>query len=138
MKVIRFAVLLIVAAVMLLTASCGEVPEGLWEGAIYNEDTTVGTGACEIYVTVTAGDKSIVLTVRTDKEYLGDALTELGIIEGTEGAYGLYIDKVNGILASWEADSAWWGIYEDGNAALSGADAIKISSGAKYELKYSK
>ena len=135
----RIAALLLLVIAILSFAACGKTePTGLWADAIYTEDTTLGTGACEFSLTVTAEDKSIILTVLSDEEYLGDALLALGIIEGTEGAYGLYVDKVNGILASWEADNAWWGVYVDGATATTGVDGIKIENGAQYELKYTK
>lgn len=135
----KITALLLVVIAILSFAACGKTEPGdLWADAIYTEDTALGTGACEFSLTVTAEDKSITLTVLSDEEYLGDALLALGVIEGTEGAYGLYIDKVNGILASWEADNAWWGVYVDGATATTGIDGIKIENGAQYELKYTK
>ena len=135
-KRITSLVLILVIAFAVLVG-CSEKAD-LWADAIYTEDTALGTGACEFFLKVEAGEKSITLTVKTDKEYLGDALLELGVIEGTEGAYGLYVDRVNGILASFEGDGAWWGVTIEGETAMSGVSAIKVENGANYGLKYSK
>ena len=135
----RIISLLLLLSVALLTfVGCSEEVGDPWADAIYTEDTALGTGACEFLVDIEAGEKSITLTVKTDKEYLADALLELGIIEGTEGPYGLYIDKVNGILASYEGDGAWWGLTVNGETSMSGVSAVKVESGARYGLKYSK
>lgn len=135
-KIISLLLLLCLALPTLVACMGGGAD--LWADAIYTEDVALGTGACEFLVDIEVGEKSITLTVKTDKEYLGDALLELGIIEGTEGPYGLYIDKVNGILASFEGDGAWWGLTVNGETSMSGVSAVKVESGARYGLKYSK
>lgn len=135
----RIISLLLLLSVALLTfVGCSEEVGDPWADAIYTEDTALGTGACEFFLEVERGEKKITITVKTDKEYLGDALLEVGVIEGTEGAYGLYIDKVNGMLASYEGDGAWWGLTVEGETAMSGVSAVKVENGAHYGLKYSK
>ena len=42
-------------------------------------------------ITLNLNEKTITATVHTDREFLGEALLELGIIEGSIGQYGLYI-----------------------------------------------
>ena len=65
-----------------------------------------------------AGDKTFTLEVvhgdgttkqiecSTDLEYVGEALQADGVIEGEEGAYGLYIHVVDGEKAVFEEDGA--------------------------------
>ena len=132
------ALLLIVITLISLVACGKDEPTGLWADATYTEDRSFGTGSVTFEVEVIAEDRSVTFTVSTDKEYLGDALLEHGLIEGTEGTYGIYVDSVNGILASWDNDQAWWGVSVNGTTASTGVDGIKVESGAHYELTYSK
>ena len=134
----RIITLLLLSVALLIFVGCSQDRGDPWARATYTEDTAIGTGACEFFLEVENGEKKITLTVKTDKEYLGDALLELGVIEGTEGAYGLYIDKVNGMLASYEGDGAWWGLTVEGEMSMSGVSAVKVENGAHYGLKYSK
>jgi predicted small lipoprotein YifL len=139
MKTKRLLTLFLTVAALLSLIACGRTgPTGLWADAVYTEDKSFGKGAVTFEVEVIAEDNSVTFTVSTDQEYLGDALLEHGLIEGTEGPYGLYVDKVNGITASWDADQAWWGVSIGGVSASTGVDGIKVESGAHYELTYSK
>ncbi len=110
----------------------------LWSTAIYTEDTELGEGAVTIQVEVQAGDKSVTITVHTDKDNLGAALTENKLVEGDQSEYGLYIKVVNGIKADFDTDGAWWGIYKNGEMTPTGADTTPIADGEHYELVYSK
>lgn len=110
----------------------------LWSTAIYTEDTELGEGAVTIQVEVQAGDKSVTITVHTDKDNLGAALTENKLVEGDQSEYGLYIKVVNGIKADFDTDGAWWGIYKNGEMTSTGADTTPIADGEHYELVYSK
>ena len=63
----------------------------------------------EITVTVDVVDKdgaSTTFTYVTKKTVLADLLLEEKLVEGDQGAYGLYITKVNGILADYDADQS--------------------------------
>ena len=72
-------------------------------------------------------------TIRTDKENLEDALTEHNLIDGDESAFGLYIKKVNGIVADYDADGSYWAITKSGEET-SGAKSTLIADGDCYEL----
>lgn len=139
--VVSFALLLCIA----LLSACGsrEVLPEVWEDATYTEDTTLGEGAKTVEVYVTAADKSVKLTVKTDAETLGDALIALGIVQGDAGPYGLYVKTVNGMLADYDVDASWWGfnrVLADGTreAMMTGIDGATIADGEAYELIYSK
>ena len=136
---------LILAVVMLLSTlvclvSCrGQVDaEGVWKDALYTSDTTLGNGNKTVSVKVEVGDKSVIFTIKTDKTILGDALLEHGLIEGEEGAYGLYIKKVNGITADYDVDQSYWGFYKNGEYMMTGVDGTEFADGDRYELVYSK
>ena len=113
-------------------------PAGLWENAVYTEDTTIGEGEKTFTLDVTIEDKTVTFTVNTDADTVGAALLEYGIIEGEDGAYGLYIKTVNGVLADYDIDQSYWSFYIDGDYAMSGVDSTDITEGATYSLVYTK
>ncbi|MCM1299670.1 MAG: DUF4430 domain-containing protein [Firmicutes bacterium] len=126
-------------------AEAAAEPEGnqanaddLWAAAIYTEDAELGEGAIAIQVEVQAGDKSVTITVHTDRDNLGAALTDNDLVEGDESEYGLYIKVVNGIKADYDVDQSWWGIYKNGEMTPTGADTTMIADGEHYELVYCK
>ena len=59
-------------------------------------------GAKTITFVINGKDASRSVEIHTDREYLGEALTDEKLVEGTESEYGLFVTKVDGI----EADSA--------------------------------
>lgn len=73
--------------------------------------------------------------LRSEKETVGEALIDEKLIEGTEGEYGLYVTKVNGIEAIYEDDGTYWSFYINGEYANTGVDATKIEDGATYMFK---
>ena len=82
--------------------------------------------------------KTVEVTVRTDKETLGDALSAVSLIQGDKGPYGLYVKKVNGITADYDVDKSYWAFYINGEYAMSGVDTTNIDETAKYQLAYPK
>ena len=132
--------ILMLGACILALASCKEEvdPDTLWAEATHKEDKTLGEGSKTFTLTVKAGDRSVVFTINTDETVLGEALQKLGLVEGEEGAYGLYVKKVNGILADYNTDGTYWAIYENGEYAMTGIDGIVIASGATYTLERAK
>ena len=137
-----FTALLCVALALTLLLSfvaCNKVDaEGLWENATYRKDKSFGNGAKTISVEVKVGDESVTFTVKTDKETVGEALMEHGLIEGEDGAYGLYVKKVNGILADFDVDASYWAFYVNGELSMSGVDTTDIDTSATYTLEYTK
>lgn len=143
-KIIVVSVSLLLLVTMLLSA-CGkkEVLPEIWENATYTEDTTLGEGTKVVDVYVTAGEKSVKLTIKTDAKTLGDALKALSIIEGDDSEFGIYIKKTNGIVADYDIDASWWGlnkVLEDGTREImmTGVDGVDIVGGEVFELIYSK
>lgn len=70
---------------------------------------------------------------RTDREYLGEVLTDEGLVSGEEGAYGLFITTVDGETAD-DTDQEWWCITKDHEKMNTSADQTPITDGEKYEL----
>jgi len=116
------------------TTTAAAAAEGVWADALYTEDTELGEGAITVKVTVEAEDKKVVFTLHTDKTILGDALLDNKLVEGEEGPYGLYIKKVNGMLADYDVDQTYWAFNKGGEAMMTGVDGQTIADGEAYEL----
>lgn len=82
--------------------------------------------------------KETAYQIHTDKTIVGEALQELGLLEGEEGAYGLYVTVVNGIRADYDKDGVYWAFYIDGEYAMSGVDVTEIEAGKNYAFKVEK
>ena len=109
-----------------------DVDLGMWEEAKYLTDTELGEGATTLIVEVKADDRQVTFTIHTDKTTVGEAMQEHGLLEGEESEYGLYIKKVNGILADYNVDQTYWGFYINGEYAMTGADSTNIEEGVTY------
>lgn len=73
--------------------------------------------------------------ISTERKTVGEALLDEGLIEGTEGQYGLYVTKVNGVEAIYENDGTYWSFYINGEYATSGVDTTDVEDGAQYGFK---
>ena len=130
----------LIAAIALTAMGCeqgpAETPATEGETAA---PTIKGEGATSFYFNVVDKDgNKTAFEIRTDKTIVGDALMELGLLEGEEGAYGLYVKKVNGITADYDVDASYWGFYINGEYAMSGVDTTPVTDGGAYELRYEK
>lgn len=139
-KVLKTAISLVLVFVFILSFSaCNTVDkEGLWESATYRRDMEFGDGAKTVTVEVKAGENSVTFTVKTDKDTVGAALIEHGLISGDIGDYGLYVKSVNGIVADYDVNQSYWAFYINGEYALTGVDTTEIKEGETYKLEYSK
>lgn len=71
--------------------------------------------------------------LKTDAEFLADALVEAGLVEYAED--GMYV-TINGITADWNADQAWWNICKSGESLMVGMNDQPIADGEHYEAIY--
>lgn len=95
------------------------------------------TGSKTITVTVVHSDgKSEDFVFNTDEDYLGEVLQEAGLISGTPGEFGLYMETVDGETASWEENGAYWAFYVGEEYATTSVDLTPITDGAVYKLVY--
>lgn len=91
------------------------------------------------------GDKTITVEVihkdgslisfeyHTDREYLGETLTDEGLVSGESGAYGMFITTVDGETAD-DSRQEWWCITKNQEQLNTSADQTSIADGEKYEL----
>ncbi|MBR6572575.1 MAG: DUF4430 domain-containing protein [Clostridia bacterium] len=130
--------LALVATMVLFCSACKSEEAKLDTGSSVSA-TEVGQGATAFVLEVT--DKQGVKTcfnVKTDKTTVGEALLEEKIIEGEQGAYGLYIKTVNGVTCDFDVDGYYWAFYVNGEYATSGVDTTNIEQGQTYGLKAQK
>ena len=130
----------LIAAIALTAVGCEQEPA---ETPATEDGTAVATvkgeGATVFYFNVVDKDGSkTAFEIHTDKTLVGDALMELGLLEGEEGPYGLYVKKVNGITADFDADGTYWAFYIDGAYGMTGVDKTDIVPGSTYMMKVEK
>ena len=101
--------------------------------------TVKGEGSTAFFFNVVDKDGNVTkFEIHTDATTVGEALLELGLIEGDPGAYGLYVKKVNGITADYDIDGTYWAFSINGAYAMSGVDVTNVEAGATYEFKVSR
>lgn len=128
-------VVLLAAAALTLTgcaAAPGTSPNAQSDQA--EPIKVVGEGAASFAFDVAFADGTTVhhYTVRTDAETVGEALTELQLIDGTPSEYGLYVTTVDGETLDWNTDGMYWAFYENGEYAMTGVDSTPVTDGAAY------
>lgn len=118
------AILLTLTMVFALAACSGETKDN-------------STCAFTVIVTDLNGESST-FRYTSDAKTVGEALLAEGLISGTEGEYGLYIDSVNGITADWDTDGTYWSFYIGEDYALTGVDQTELTDGATYSFVLTK
>lgn len=119
-------------------ASCNMLKEevSLWESASYTENQTFGEGQKTITLEVKAEEKSVEFVLRTNAEFLADALLEHNIISGDEGPYGVYVTHVNGMEADYDKNRSFWSLEKDGLQLTTGVSETGIKDGDRFTLVY--
>jgi hypothetical protein len=90
------------------------------------------------FIVTDAEGKNTHFMIKTDKETVGEALVELGLIAGDESEYGLYVKTVNGITLDYDKDKMYWAFYEENAYANQGVDQTPITEGRVYTFKAEK
>ena len=103
---------------------------GFYAKDTVNNDTT---DTKHIVVTVINGDNEMEFNISTAGKTLSDATNEIGLVNGEQGQYGLYIKTVNGYTVD-ESKQEWWCITKNNEPVFEGIDNIKIADGEKYEI----
>ena len=128
---------LLAAALAMGTLGCSKAPEATEPTAVVMVDgAALGTGAVSFTFTVVNGEgKETTVTISTDKETVGEALTDLGLVSGEDSEYGLMVDTVNGETWSYAETGKYWAFYIDGEYAMTGVDSTPVTAGANYTFK---
>lgn len=155
LKALLLALMLAISAVFCAGCNNNESPEqpgtnisdnngdsgqgsSVWDSAEYKEDAEVGEGAITVKVEVAAEEKSVTITVHTDKDNLGAALLDNSLVSGDESEYGLYIKFVIGMEADYDKDGTYWSLSKNGEYLMTGADSTPIADGEHYEFTRTK
>lgn len=108
-------------------------------GETAQEGAVLGNGETKFIFSATdAEGQETVYEIHTDKETVGEALMELGLIEGEEGPYGLYVKTVSGVTADYDTDGTYWAFYVNEEYAAAGVDATPVTDGDTYSFKVEK
>lgn len=134
--------LVLAMAMALFTAGCNEgnkdaaTSQAGHEASVQADGSVLGEGNTEFTLTVVDKDgNETEFEIHTDKETVGEALLELGLIAGDDSEYGLYVKTVNGITADYDTDGTYWAFYINGEYAQTGVDATAITEGDSYSFK---
>ena len=131
--------LVVVAAMTLTLAACANNHPTPSTPETPVEATPMGEGATAFrFEVVDKEGKVTAFAIHTDNTKVGEALQELGLIEGEAGAYGLYVKKVNGITADYDVDQTYWAFYVNGKSSATGVDTTDVVAGSTYAFKVEK
>lgn len=142
--------IVIVAAMSLFTTGCSDNNYGGVDHSDHNHSSVIEDISSTVSEAVTQlgeGQKCFAVSVvdtngievkyevNTDKEYVGEALTEIGFIDGEEGPYGLYVKTVDCLTIDYDKDGKYWAFYINGEYATQGVDKTPIDETAVYTFK---
>lgn len=130
----------LVAALALNITGCGSKTEKEAEPvqteAVSASGNVLGEGATVFTVVVTDTEgKETSFEIHTDKETVGEALLDVGLIAGEDSEFGLYVTTVNGTTLDWDKDQKYWAFYIDGEYAQTGVDSTTVAPGTEYSFK---
>lgn len=129
-------VMLIVTMAVFSTA-CGSGKNNVSStGETAQDGDVLGEGKTQFTFVVEDGEGGTKqFEIHTDKETVGEALLELGMIAGDGGDYGLYVKTVNGKTVDYDEDGKYWAFYIDDEYAAKGVDLTPIEDGKVYTFK---
>lgn len=139
-----FLCILVVMMMVLVTAGCNGSKNDTVKDSGKAESTeadgnVLGEGNTQFTFTVVDGEnKETKFEIHTDKKTVGEALTELDLIAGEQGDYGLYVKTVNGVTVDFDKDGAYWAFYVGDEYAATGVDTTEIEEGVEYSFKVEK
>lgn len=135
----RFLPLFLSVLMLLSLVGCGGNAGQPAGNKVIEDGATIGEGEKSFVTEVVDADGNTVkFTVQTNEKTVGEALQKLGVIDGEEGDYGLYIKTVNGITADYNKDGVYWAFYVDGEYAMTGADMTDAVDGTVYTFRVEK
>lgn len=132
--------LLLCLMLLLALTACGTTTPDPTE--VSTEDTQATSALAEsevtgvsftVVVTDTDGSEQT-FDLTSSANTLGEALLQEGIIDGDDTEYGLYVTTVNGVVADWTTENAYWALYIDGEYAQTGVDSTELTEGTTYSF----
>lgn len=103
---------------------------------LYNQsrqETQEGSKTITVEI-VMADDDSTSYNIKTDEEYLREALEQENLIAGEESDLGLYVKTINGYTID-EDKQEWWLFFKNGESLTTGVDETVVYDGDIFEIK---
>lgn len=87
---------------------------------------------------VNAAGESTTYELKTDAEYLIQAIDEAEGLEyeGEDGEYGLMISTINGELAEFNTNGAYWGFFVNGEYCNYGVSEQPVADGDAFQIVF--
>lgn len=105
---------------------------------VFGPKTTEGSK--EVSLSVVLTDDTTTYETKTDALVLQDLMNELEkdgfSYDGSESAYGLMVDTINGIRADYTLDGAYWAFYVNGDYCSYGISEQPVNDGDAFEIVY--
>ena len=118
--------MVLIAAAALFTIGCGDNK---------TDGNVLGKGEnCFTFTVTDPNGKENTYEIHTDEDIVGEALLELGLIDGEAGDYGLYVKTVDGTTVDYDTDGKYWAFYVNGEYAMAGVDSTEIVEGTTYSF----
>ncbi|NLL92839.1 MAG: DUF4430 domain-containing protein [Clostridiales bacterium] len=105
----------------------------------FTKDDETSKGSKTVIIKVVDDNKEItVYTVYTDSEYLKEVMEEAtGLtFSGTEGDYGLMISEINGLIADYATNGAYWSFYINDTYCEKGIETQPAADGDIFKIEY--
>ncbi len=115
--------IMIVALVLLIAAA-------LTAWLALKPQPSAGSKAISVTVEHFEGGNKV-FNIKTDAEYLREALDQEQLVAGNETEYGLWVTTVDGETAD-DAKQEWWGYTVNGEFAEFGVDQQPVNDGDAY------
>lgn len=104
---------------------------------VFREKPVEGSKSISIEV-ISKEEISTKYELQTDAEYLRQAMEEAEGLEftGSESEYGMMVETVNGELADYNVDGAYWAFYVNGDYCNYGIDTQPVEDGDAFSIVY--
>lgn len=127
---------MLVSVAAVVSAETVQAPELVWdeneETILLTDGAEYGEGAKTFTFELDYQLRHVSVTIHTDAETVGEALSALNIIYGEDGQWGMMVTTINGVTADYNVDQSYWAFYIDGEYAMTGVDSTEITEGSVY------
>ncbi len=125
----------LIVAMALFTSGCNgsSAPSGA-AGNTQADSHILGEGDTEFtFQVVDLAGHEEEFEIHTDKETVGEALLDAGLIAGEESEFGMFVKIVDGETAD-DSKQEWWCLTKGGETWTSGVDSTEIADGDAFEF----
>lgn len=104
---------------------------------IFRAKPVAGSKDISIEVINKAGESTL-YEFKTDAEYLQQAMDEADGLtyDGEDGQYGMMVDTVNGEVADYTKDKAYWSFYVNDTYCNYGISEQPVLDGDAFKIEY--